>query len=63
MGYWFAAADIQVMKQKHPPYSPKLVQAGFFLFPHMKEALDGQMAATYSLNTAWVGVTTTISKK
>ena len=29
----------------------------------MKEALDGQMAATYSLSTAWVGVTTTISKK
>ena len=48
---------------KHPPNSPKLVEAGFFLFPHMKEALDRQMAATYSLNTAWVGVTTTISKK
>ena len=29
----------------------------------MKEALDGQMAATYNLNTAWVGVITTISKK
>ena len=48
---------------KHPPYSPKLVQAGFLLFSHMKEALDGQMAATYSLNTTWVGVTTTISQK
>ena len=48
---------------KHPPYSPKLVQAGSFLFPHMKEALDGQMAAIYSLITAWVGVTTTISTK
>ena len=61
VGVWFAAANIQYME--HPPFSLKWVQAGFFLFPCVKEALDGQSAAADSLNTAWFGVTTTIAKK
>ena len=54
VGVWFAAANIQYME--HPPFSLKWVQAGFFLFPCVKEALDGQSAAADSLNTAWFGV-------
>ena len=50
VGVWFAAANIQYME--HPPFSLKWVQAGFFLFPCVKEALDGQSAAADSLNTA-----------
>ena len=60
VGVWFAAANIQYME--HPPFSLKWVQAGFFLFPCVKEALDGQSAAADSLNTAWFRVTITIAK-
>ena len=36
VGVWFAAANIQYMKRT--PFSLKWVQAGFFLFPCVKEA-------------------------
>jgi hypothetical protein len=38
---WMAAKGIQVLK--HPPYSPDLAPADFFLFRKVKEALAGIM--------------------
>ena len=54
-----------MVRRRHPGHEiPTLfTEIGTGRLSHMKEALDGQMAATYSLNTTWVGVTTTISQK
>jgi hypothetical protein len=46
---------------QHPPYSPDLAQADFFLFPKVKEALAGQSLDRQSLKRKWEGVTRSIA--
>ena len=58
---WFTANAIQ--RLEHPPYSPDLAPADFFLFPRVKEALAGHTLTADSLKTAWDGVTATITKE
>ncbi len=56
---WMAAKGILVLE--HPPYSPDLAQADFFLFRKVKEALAGITLDQDSLKTAWEGVIRTIT--
>jgi histone-lysine N-methyltransferase SETMAR len=56
---WMAAKGIKVLE--HPPYSPDLASADFFLFRRVKEALAGTTLDQDSLKTAWEGVIRTIT--
>ena len=58
---WFAANNIQ--RLAHPPYSPDLAPADFFLFPHVKEQLAGLTLTADGVKTAWDGVVGKISKE
>jgi histone-lysine N-methyltransferase SETMAR len=53
------AKGIQVLE--HPPYSPDLAPADFFLFRKVKEALAGITLDQESLKNAWEGVVRTIT--
>ena len=57
---WLAAKKIQLLP--HPPYSPDLAPADFFLFRRVKEELAGLHLTQESLKTAWEGVTRTIAE-
>lgn len=46
---------------RHPPYSPDLAPADFFLFPKVKNALAGVHLDDDKLKKAWDGVTATIA--
>jgi histone-lysine N-methyltransferase SETMAR len=56
---WMAAKGIQVLE--HPPYSPDLAWADFFLFRRVKETLAGITLDQESLKNAWEGVTRNIT--
>jgi hypothetical protein len=56
---WFNAHGIQ--RLKHPPNSPDLVPADFFLFRKVKEGLGGQSLDQDSIKNAWEGVTRTLT--
>jgi histone-lysine N-methyltransferase SETMAR len=56
---WMAAKGIQVLE--HPPYSPDLAPADFFLFQRVKAALAGTTLDQDSLKTAWEGVVRNIT--
>jgi histone-lysine N-methyltransferase SETMAR len=58
MKEWLAAKGIQLLQ--HPPYSPDLALADFFLFRRVKEALAGTTLDQDSLKT-WEGVIRTIT--
>ena len=45
---------------EHPPYSPDLAPADFFLFPKVKSALAGDTLTAGELKSAWDGVTGTL---
>jgi histone-lysine N-methyltransferase SETMAR len=57
---WLAAKQIQLLP--HPPYSPELVPADFFLFRKVKEELAGLHLTQERLKSAWEGVTHTIGE-
>ncbi len=59
MKEWMAAKGIQVLE--HPPYSPDLAPADFFLFRKVKEALARTTLDQDSLKTTWEGVIRTIT--
>ena len=52
---WFAANALQLLE--HPPYSPDLAPADFFLFRKVKEDLAGLSLNQHSLKNTLVGVT------
>jgi histone-lysine N-methyltransferase SETMAR len=56
---WMAAKGIQVLE--HPPYSPDLAPADFFLFRRAKKALAGITLDQESLKNAWKGVVRNIT--
>jgi histone-lysine N-methyltransferase SETMAR len=56
---WLVAHDVQVLR--HPPYSPDLAPADFFLFRRVKEELAGITLDHSSLKKEWEGVTRSIS--
>ncbi len=53
------AKGIQVLE--HPPYSPDLAPADFFVFRRLKEAMAGTTLDQDSLKTASEGVIRTIT--
>ncbi len=53
------AHDVQVLR--HPPYSPDLTPADFFLFRHVKEELAGVTLDHSTLKKEWEGITRSIS--
>lgn len=55
---WFATAAIP--RLEHPPYSPDLAPADFFLFPRVKEGLAGRSFTASTIKNAWDGVTASI---
>jgi histone-lysine N-methyltransferase SETMAR len=57
---WLAARAIQVLP--HPPYSPDLAPADFFLFRKVKEELAGLTLTQESLKSAWEGVVRNIAE-
>jgi len=57
---WLAANAVQVLQ--HPPYSPDLAPADFFIFPLVKEHLAGTTIAANGVKKAWEGVTSSIPK-
>jgi histone-lysine N-methyltransferase SETMAR len=46
----------------HPPYSPDLAPADFFLFPKVKAALAGQTLTVESFKTSWEGAVRTVQQ-
>ena len=59
---WLAANNIPQLD--HPPCSPDLVPADFFLFPFMKEQLAScSLTTTDSVKTAWGGVVAKIPEE
>jgi hypothetical protein len=56
---WFIAHGIQ--RLEHPPYSPYLVPADFFLFKKIKEGLADQSLEQDSINNTWEGVTRSLT--
>jgi histone-lysine N-methyltransferase SETMAR len=55
---WIAANNVQVLE--HPPYSPDLAPADFFLFRRVKEELAGKRLTPETLKKTWDGVTRSI---
>jgi histone-lysine N-methyltransferase SETMAR len=51
---WLAANSIQLLQ--HPPYSPNLTPADFFLFRRVKEELAGIRLSPETIKKAWEGV-------
>jgi [histone H3]-lysine36 N-dimethyltransferase SETMAR len=47
----------------HPPYSPDLAPADFFLFPKIKNELAGISISQESFKRAWEGVVRTLKKE
>jgi len=56
---WYAANAIQLIP--HPPYSPDLAPADFFLFRRVKEELAGFTLSRETIKKAWEGVIRTIA--
>ena len=50
---WLAARHIQVLE--HPPYSPDLAPADFFLFPRVKRELAGLTLTQQTFKKEWEG--------
>jgi histone-lysine N-methyltransferase SETMAR len=55
---WLAANKIQVLE--HPPYSPDLAPADYFLFRRVKEELAGLRLTPETLKNTWEGVVRSI---
>ncbi len=56
---WLAAHGVQVIR--HPPYSPDLAPADFFLFGRVKEKLTGLTLDQNTIKKTWEGVTRSIA--
>jgi histone-lysine N-methyltransferase SETMAR len=57
---FLAKKNIQVIP--HPPYSPDLAPADYFLFPTLKRELAGQTLSLDEFKTKWEGVVRTLTK-
>jgi histone-lysine N-methyltransferase SETMAR len=58
---WMAARDFRVID--HPPYSPDLAPADFFLFPTIKRQLAGKTLTQDTFKTMWEGAARTIAEE
>jgi histone-lysine N-methyltransferase SETMAR len=56
---WMTARRFQVIE--HPPYSPDLAPADFFLFPSVKRELAGKTLTQENLKKEWEGAVRTLS--
>jgi histone-lysine N-methyltransferase SETMAR len=56
---WLAARRVKMIE--HPPYSPDLAPADFFLFPKVKKELAGLMLTRESFKKDWEGAVRTLS--
>ena len=56
---WLAARGVQMLE--HPPYSPDLAPADFFLFPKLKKELAGRHLSKDDFKTIWEGVSRTVA--
>lgn len=56
---WLAARGVQVID--HPPYSPDLAPADFFLFPKVKSVLAGKTLTAQTFKKEWEGAVRTLS--
>jgi histone-lysine N-methyltransferase SETMAR len=57
---WLAARQVQMIE--HPPYSPDLAPADFFLFPKLKMQLAGLTLTQNTFENTWEGVIRNLSK-
>ena len=57
---WLSEHKIQMLE--HPPYSPDLAPADYFLFPRVKELLAGRRLTQETIKTTWEGVLRLVSK-
>ena len=57
---WLTAKGIQLLE--HPPYSPDLAPADFFLFLKLKMELAGLTLSKETFKREWEGVCRTLSK-
>jgi hypothetical protein len=51
---WLAARDVKLIE--HPPYSPDLALADYFLFPRVKRELAGLTLTQETFKKEWEGV-------
>jgi histone-lysine N-methyltransferase SETMAR len=58
---WMAARDFRLID--HPPYSPDLAPADFFLFPTIKRQLAGKTLTQGTFKTMWEGAARSIAKE
>jgi histone-lysine N-methyltransferase SETMAR len=56
-----AARDFRLIN--HPPYSPDLTPADFFLFPTIKRQLAGKTLTQETFKTMWAGAARTIAEE
>jgi hypothetical protein len=55
---WMAARQFKVIE--HPPYSPDLAPADFFLFPKVKRELAGLTLTKQTFKKEWEGAAKTL---
>ena len=55
---YLAGKSVKILE--HPPYSPDLAPADFWLFPKIKAALAGRFMDSGTFKTEWDGVTSLI---
>jgi histone-lysine N-methyltransferase SETMAR len=55
---WMVARLFQIIE--HPPYSPDIAPADFFLFPSVKRELAGKTLTQDTLKKEWEGAVRTI---
>ncbi len=58
---WMAANSVQVIE--HPPYSPDLAPADFFLFEKVKKELAGMTLTRETFKMTWDGFSRTVGKQ
>jgi histone-lysine N-methyltransferase SETMAR len=58
---YLAAKGVKTLR--HPPYSPDLAPADFFLFPRVKSELAGLSLKQETFQKSWEGVVRTIPKE
>ncbi len=56
---WLATRHVKMIE--HPPYSPDLAPANFFLFPKVKKELEGLMLMRETFKKGWEGAVRTLS--
>ena len=58
----FMATKEKIEMMDHPPYCPDRAPCDFFLFPKLKNKMEGEFLSVKTFKTRWDGVAATLTK-